>query len=233
MENKISLKKIDKVHLKLNGSFDISVEESNDFVGIEYDAKKNDSCIIKQDGEIISFTADKEDSEWNDDIRESVSKLNFKNGLLNFLESTKPLIASILNKKKSQTVHLHLFLKDSGTKKLIIEADNVNVDFERANLQYLSIDADNCHIKSNNNFAVSKVDIQSDNLDATIHFGNNARFWTISSDNASVCVIREHGFNGQIRVKGDNKDISGRTDGNCEIGLCQIKADNVDLNIKG
>lgn len=234
MKNKISLNSSDKIHLKLNGSFDIKVFESEGFIGVEYEIDSNKSCSIKEEpGGVIFFDADKESSDWNHDFNDSISKLDFKNGFVNFLDSTKPLIQAILNRKKSLKVDLSLFLKKGETKKLVINADNVNIDFGKTCIQQLSIDADNCHIKSNSDFIVSKVDVHSDNLEASIHFGKQAPFWNISSDNASVRIIRTKGFDGQIRISGDNKDVSGRTKGDSSIGVCEIRADNADVDING
>ncbi len=234
MKDKISFDNSEIIHLKLNGSFDIRVVESDDFVGMEYECESNDFCITKENNGVVHFNSAKDDDAyWNSEMRASVSKLDFKNGFLNFLESTKPLVETLLNRKKSQTIQIKLLLKNHETKQLVIEADNANIDLENVVLQNLSINADNCSIKSNHFLSVPKIKICSDNLKATIHFGEKAPFWNISSDNASVHIIREKDFNGKICVLGDNRNVSGKTRGDGNVGLCDIKADNVKVKIEG
>lgn len=231
MKSKISFQNTERIHLKLNGSFDIDVCLSDDFIGVEYDSECDKTCKIKNENDLFYFDADEENVEWNSEIKESVSKLNFKGGILNFLESTRPIIETILTKKKSQKVNLKLFL----TKKLgqlIVDADNVNIDFGKIQLQKLSIKADNCNIRCSDTISVANIDVSADNLKAVIPFGGKAPFWTILSDNASVVIKREKMFNGQIRVIGDNMDVSGKITGDEKIGLLTIKADNADVNIK-
>ena len=232
MKHKITFRKTNEVCLKLNGSFDIKVLESDDFVGLEYDCASEDSCEVREENNFVYVEADKAGVEWNSEVKDSVSKLDFKNGFLNFLESALPLARTILNKKKSQKVDLYVFLKKNQTKRLDIDADNANIEFENVELENLRINIDNCHFKSNQNFCVPKVVVRADNLDAVLSFGKRSPFWDISSDNASIRINREGKFDGQIRVSGDNRDVTGRTNGNPKIGLCEIRADNADVVVK-
>ena len=232
MKKKLAIKNTEAISLEMRGKFNLTIKKSGHFIGIEYDTGKNKQCDAKLVGDnCIIIIANKEEQKWNNEIKESVSNLNFKNGFLKFIESAKPLFNHLVNKKESSEITATLYVGKNTLNYLKIDADNIDLKIDFLKTEELSLNVDNISLFCESMLSADKCFIKADNTDATVYFSQKTPFWDVEADNASFRINRQGGFQGLVDIDADNIDTRGRTSGDSKVGLFKICGDNVDVYI--
>ena len=162
-------------------------------------------------------------------IQQALSKDSIKDFIPNFISGLKQTTASISINNDIEVV-FDVFIPKSFLA-IHVTATNLDLDINHSSIIHIDVSSSNLDFKSTQPLTIQLLKIAASNADIDFIAANGLAFAEIDGNNCDLTVRRASDFDGKIKIKGSNTDVSGNCDGDSTKGLITCRMSNADISI--
>ncbi len=162
-------------------------------------------------------------------IQQAISKDSIRDFIPNFISGLKQTHTS---KSISNDIEVifDVFIPKSFLS-VHITATNLDLDVHHSSIINIDITSSNLDFKSTQPLITELLKIAAPNSNIDFIAANGLAFAEIDGNNCDLAIRRAPDFDGKIKIKGSNTDVSGNCDGDATKGLITCRMSNANVSI--
>jgi hypothetical protein len=162
-------------------------------------------------------------------IQQAISKDSIKDFIPNFISGLKQTSGSKVINNDIEIV-FDVFIPKAFLA-IHIAATNLDLDIHHSSIINIDVKSSNLDFTSTQPLTAQLLKITSPNSNVDFIAANGLAFAEVDGNNCDLTIRRTSDFNGKIKIKGSNTDISGNCDGDPTKGLITCCMSNANVSI--
>lgn len=230
--------KFSTLRIDVNCTSTIHIHETTDEPTVRLTNKKSQKIKISDlntNGELsIKIIAENENThthlgDVSSAIQQALSKDSIKDFIPNFISGLKHTTVSNSISNDIEVI-FDVFIPKSFLS-VHIAAINLDLDIDHSSITNIEVTSPNLDLKSIQPLITELIKITSSNSNIDFIAANGLAFAEIDGDNCDLTIRRTPDFEGKIKIKGSNTDVSGNCDGDSTKGLISCRMSNANVSI--